>query len=64
MALYGIPESCVLDLLRNTGLQLPGKQELVADVPDISLPLKVVFSVENEVATVITAYPLKKGRRK
>lgn len=63
MALYDIPESRVLDVLQNTSLH-PGKQELIADVPGIDLPLKIVFAVENEVATVITAYPLKKGRRK
>jgi len=32
--------------------------------PDFKYPIKIVFAVENDIVTVITNYPLKKGRGK
>ncbi len=33
------------------------------DVTGFELPLKIVVSVEGEIITMITNYPLKKGRK-
>jgi hypothetical protein len=61
--LYGIPESIVIDIL--TAVNLPeGEHEIIRDVPNFEYPLKIVVLVETDNATVITNYPLKKGRKK
>jgi len=39
-----------------------GTHELVTDIPEFKYPLKIVVSVEADRMTVITNYPLKKGR--
>ena len=39
-----------------------GEHEIIQDVADFQYPLKIVVSVAGETATVITNYPLKKGR--
>ena len=40
-----------------------GEHEIIEDVTGFELPLKIVVSVEGEITTVITNYPLKKGRK-
>jgi hypothetical protein len=40
-----------------------GEQKIIKDVPGFRYPLKIVFSVADDTATVITNYPLKKGRK-
>jgi len=61
--LYGIPESVSSDLL--TAMRLhQGENVLVREVRGISYPLKIVVSIEGDTITVITIYPLKKGRKK
>jgi hypothetical protein len=42
----------------------PGVHEIVERVEGMSLPLKVVVAVEGDTMTVITNYPLKKGRNR
>jgi hypothetical protein len=41
-----------------------GEHEIIKDVPGFKYPLKIVVSVEEDLITVITNYPLKKGRKK
>ena len=41
-----------------------GEHVLVSDISGFKYPIKIVVAVENEVMTVITSYPLKKGRIK
>jgi len=41
-----------------------GEHVLVSDISGFKYPIKIVVAVENEVATVITNSPLKKGRIK
>jgi len=41
-----------------------GEQVIVQDTRGMQYPLKIVVSVENDTATVISSYPLKKGKRK
>jgi hypothetical protein len=59
--LYAIPEQTVIDILQNEKLE-PGKHEIIKDVPDFSLPIKIVIVMEDDVLTVVTVYLLKKGR--
>lgn len=61
--LYGISESMVIDILRNMNLH-QGEHEVIKDVPGFKYPLKIVVSVEEDLITVVTNYPLKKGRKK
>ena len=61
--LYNISESATSDIL--TGMNLRrGEHEIVRNVVGFQYPLKIVVSVEGDTATVITNYPLKKGRKK
>ena len=61
--LYKIPESVISEILTNTNLQ-QGEHEIIRDVAGFQYPLKIVVSVAEDTATVITNYPLKKGRKK
>ena len=61
--LYKIPESVISDILATTDLQ-QGEHEIIRDVADFQYPLKIVVFVAGDTATVITNYPLKKGRKK
>jgi hypothetical protein len=38
-----------------------GSQEVVADVVGLAYPLKIVVFRKGDTATVVTAYPLKRG---
>jgi hypothetical protein len=60
--LYGISETTISKILGEAKLN-PGKHEIVQDLETLKYPLKVVVSVENDIITVISNYPLKKGRR-
>ena len=61
--LYDIKESSILEILNKAELS-SGLHEIVREVPSHNLPVKIRVSVEGEIATVITNYPLKKGWRK
>jgi len=61
--LYRISESMVIDILRNMNLD-QGEHEIIKDVPGFKYRLKIVISVGEDLITVITNYPLKKGRKK
>jgi hypothetical protein len=59
--LYGIPENAILDII--TGQVFPqGTTELVVEMKQLTYPLKIVVSREQNKLTVITNYPLKKGK--
>jgi hypothetical protein len=60
--LYGISESTVADIV--TKMNLPhGEHEIIKDIGQ-KYPLKIVVSVKKDTVSVITNYPLKKGRKK
>ena len=59
--LYRIPQSTIVAILEKRLLN-PGLHELVEKVEAFRYPLKVVVAVEGNAMTVITNYPLKKGR--
>ncbi len=61
--LYEIPEETVEQILEEKEL-IQGSQEIVENVQGFKYPLKIVVSVEGDIVTVITNYPLKKGRKK
>ena len=60
--LYGIPESTVSDILAKMNLHL-GEQEIIKNIGQ-KYPLKIVVSVKKDNISVVTNYPLKKGRKK
>jgi hypothetical protein len=60
--LYKIPQSTIVAILENKAPRA-GIHEIVEEVEGFTYPLKVVLAVEGNVATVITGYPLKKGRK-
>ena len=61
--LYNISESVILKALE--GKHLPGKgtYEILEDVEGFKYPLKIVVAIENDIITIVTNYPLKKGRK-
>jgi len=62
MRLYDIPESAIINILQ-AGSFSGGKQEILNNVPGFNFPIKVVFDVQADAIVVITAYPLKRGRK-
>ena len=68
MRLYNISEEDVLSAILHHNPELAfleGKQEVISKkiLSVHGHPIKVVFLVENDIITVVTAYPLKKGLR-
>ena len=60
--LYKIPESTILRILEGKEFN-QGSQEIIENVEGFKYPLKIVIAVENDIITVETSYPLKKGRK-
>ena len=58
--LYQIPESIVENILSDLDLS-DGEHDLIRTVSGFKYPIKIVVSVETDIMTVITNYPLKKG---
>ena len=61
--LYKISEGTVRKILKGKEL-VQGNQEIIENVEGFKYPLKVVVSIEDDIITVITNYPLKKGRKR
>jgi hypothetical protein len=57
--LYRIQESIVEQAITEVALT-NGEHEIIRDLPGFKYPLKIVVSVQDEVVTVITNYPLKR----
>lgn len=58
--MYGIRESLISGLLQ--GKSLPsGKHDIVEKVERFTYPIKIVVVVQEDMITVVTSYPLKKG---
>ena len=60
--LYGIAESTIVNILTSVNLR-QGDNEIIKDVPGFNYSLKIIASFDKGGTTVITNYPLKKGRR-
>ena len=61
--LYEISEKTITDILANMNLH-QGEHEIIKEVLGFKYPLKIVVSVEGNLTTVKTNYPLKKRRKK
>jgi hypothetical protein len=59
--LYEISEETVRKILATKELT-QGNQEIVENVEGYKYPLKIIVSVEADITTVITNYPVKKGK--
>ncbi len=62
-ALYGISETEIQKALQG-GRYKQGYNECIVHLREIAFPVKVVFTREDDVITVITSYPLKKGKKR
>jgi len=60
--LYKIPESAISGILGGKDFA-QGNQEIIENVEGFKYPLKIVIAVENDIITVKTNYPLRKGRK-
>ncbi len=60
--LYKIPETTITKILETMELS-QGEHKIIKDIPELERPIKVVIAVEGDIITVITNYPLKRGRR-
>ncbi|MEK6690762.1 MAG: hypothetical protein AABY78_05620 [Nitrospirota bacterium] len=61
--LFEISETIITDILKTMNLH-QGEHEIVRNITGFQYPLKIVVSVKGDTVTVITNYPLKKGRKK
>ena len=60
--LYKIPEATILKILERKELT-QGTHEIIENVEGFKYPLKIVVAVKDDIMTIITDYPLKKGRK-
>jgi len=60
--LYKISEEIIRDILSNLNLS-DGEREIIKDIKGFKYPIKVVVKVESKAITVLTNYPLKKGKK-
>jgi hypothetical protein len=61
--LYRIPEETVRKILEGKEL-IQGNQEIIEIVEGFTYPLKIVIEKEDNLITVVTNYPLKKGGKR
>lgn len=61
--LYEIPESTIIKILEGKELT-QGTHEIIENTEGFKYPLKIVINLEGDIITIITNYPLKKGRKK
>jgi hypothetical protein len=59
--LYKISETIVEEILRDCDLK-NGEHEIISNISGFKYPIKIVVAVEDNIMTVITNYPLKKGK--
>ncbi|MEK7358819.1 MAG: hypothetical protein AAB422_00445 [Planctomycetota bacterium] len=59
--LYKIPEPTILKVLQGKELN-QGNQVIIENVEGFKYPLKIVVTVENDIISVVTNYPQKKGK--
>lgn len=61
--LYKISEKTIIEALQNQ--EVPeGKNTLICKLNDVEFPVKIIYLMKNEMVTIITNYPLKKGAQK
>lgn len=60
--LYQISESTIQRIVEGKDFN-QGSHEIIENVKGFKYPLKIVISRENDIITIKTNYPLKKGRK-
>ncbi len=60
--LYDISEATVQDVVKDLDPD-DGEHHIVKEFSGFKFPIKMVVTVEHNIAKVLTVYPLKKGRR-
>lgn len=60
--LYHISESAILKILEGKRLA-HGNHAIIETIEGLKFPLKLVVAVRDDIVTVVTNYPLKKGKR-
>jgi len=60
--LYNISETTISGFLATVKVT-KGHHEIIRNVSGLQYPLKIVISVEGDTITVVTNYPLKKGKK-
>ena len=58
--LYKLPESLIEQALLGAKL-IEGENTILTNMPGIIYPVKIVIVLENQTATIITNYPMKKA---
>jgi hypothetical protein len=58
--LYQIPGSTILKILEGRDFS-QGSQSIIQKIEGFEYPIKIILTVEDDIITVITNYPLKKG---
>jgi hypothetical protein len=58
--LYQIPESTILAILEGRELSR-GSHEIIQKVDGFKYPIKILLAVKDDIITIVTNYPLKKG---
>jgi hypothetical protein len=61
--LYKIRETVILEILGNMELS-HGKHEIIKKLEGFKFSLKIVVDVKNDILTIVTNYPLRRGRKK
>ncbi|WKZ18275.1 MAG: hypothetical protein QY310_12670 [Candidatus Jettenia sp. CY-1] len=60
--LYKIPESVLIKVLEGKELS-KGTHEIIENAEGFKYPLKILITLEDDIITIITNYPLKKGKK-
>lgn len=60
--LYKIPETAILEILEGKHFS-QGNQQIIEHVGGRQYPLKIILAVEHDRITIVTAYPLKRGKK-
>lgn len=60
--LYKISESAILSILQGKEFHT-GTHEILENLEGFTYPVKIVIAVENDIITVVTSYPVRRGRK-
>ncbi len=61
--LYKIPEETINSVLSERELS-EGENEIIQNISGFKYPLKIIIKVQDDLVTVISTYPFKKGKSK
>ncbi|HDZ01704.1 MAG TPA: hypothetical protein ENH52_09635 [Nitrospirae bacterium] len=61
--LYKIPGFVISEILENMEFS-HGRNEIIKKAAGFKFPLKIIVDMKNDILTVVTTYPLRKGKEK